>query len=140
MNKVILIGRLVRDPDVRYTQGQEQMAIARFTLAVDRKRKKDGEQSADFISCIAFGKNGEFVEKYLHKGTKVVIEGHWQTGSYEKDGHKVYTNDCVVESMEFAESKKTDSQHQPQPQPTPSDVGDGFMSIPDGLDEELPFN
>ena len=140
MNKVLLTGRLVRDPDVRYTQGQEQMCTARFTVAVNRMFKKDGAQTADFIACVAFGKIGEFAENYAKKGVKFEIEGHWQTGSYEKDGHKIYTNNCVVERMEFAESKKDDSQTQTQPQPEPSPVGDGFMSIPDGIDEELPFN
>ena len=139
MNKVILMGRLVRDPEVRYTQGQEQMAIARFTLAVDRKTKKDGEQQADFISCIAFGKSGEFVEKYLRKGTKIACEGRWQTGSYtNKEGAKVYTNDCVIDSMEFAESKKDDGGHATQANEKQSD--EGFMNIPEGIQEELPFN
>lgn len=136
MNKVILVGRLVRDPDVRYSQGSQPMAVARFTLAVDRKYKKDGEQSADFISCIAFGKSGEFVEKYLRKGTKIACEGHWQTGSYKnRDGQTIYTNDCVIDAMEFAESKRDESG-----QATPSQDNDGFMQIPDGIDEELPFN
>ena len=137
MNKVILMGRLVRDPDVRYSQSSQPMAIARFTLAVDRRFKKDGEQSADFISCVAFGKIGEFVEKYLNKGTKVALDGHWQTGSFtNKDGVKVYTNDCVADSIEFAESKRTDSS-KPAPEVK---TDDEFMSIPDGMDEELPFN
>lgn len=138
MNKVILMGRLVRDPDVRYTQGQEQLCIARYTLAVDRKFKKEGQQSADFISCVAFGKAGEFAERYFHKGTKIVVEGRIQTGSYEKDGQKVYTTDIAIESQEFAESKGNTQQSQPQGEPC--QVGDGFMNIPDGLDEELPFN
>lgn len=130
MNKVILMGRLVRDPEVRYGGQNGDMAIARFTLAIDRRIKKDGEQSADFISCVAFGKNGEFAEKYLQKGTKIALEGHWQTGSYEnKEGKKVYTNDCVVDSMEFAESKKQeDSQTD----------SDGFQAI-EGDEESLPF-
>lgn len=138
MNKVILIGRLTRDPDVRWTQGQDQKCVARWTVAVDRKFKKDGEQSADFISCIAFGKVGEFVEKYIHKGIKVVIEGRWQTGSYtNKDGAKVYTNDCFVESIEFGESKKdSESTHAPAPVPDEN----GFVNIPEGIDEEIPFN
>ena len=136
MNKVILMGRLVRDPDVRYTQGQEQMAIAKFTLAVDRRFKKEGEQSADFISCTAFGKNGEFVEKYLHKGTKIALEGHWQTGSYtNKDGNKVYTNDCIVEGLDFAESKR-EGNSATEPQTS----SDGFVNLPEGMEEELPFN
>ena len=139
MNKVMLIGRLTKEPDVRYTQGAEPMAIARFTLAVDRKRKRDAEQSADFIQCVAFGKNGEFVEKYLNKGTKIALEGHWQTGSYtNRDNHKVYTNDCVVESMEFAESKKANESHGNESQH--SQGYDGFMNIPEGIEEELPFN
>ena len=136
MNKVILMGRLVRDPDVRYTQGANgSMAISRFTIAVDRRVKKDNEQSADFISCVAFGKTGEFVEKYLKKGTKVACEGRWQTGSYtNKEGGKVYTNDCVIEQIEFAESKRSDGD---RPAPSPQD--DGFMNIPDDIDDEIPF-
>lgn len=137
MNKVILMGRLVKDPEVRYT-GADATAIARYTLAVDRKFKKDGEQTADFISCVAFGKAGEFTEKYLKRGTKIVIEGRIQTGSYEKDGVKHYTTDVVIESQEFAESKKTDSADS-TPTPTASSVGDGFMNIPDNVGEELPF-
>jgi single-strand DNA-binding protein len=133
MNKVILMGRLTRDPDVRWTQGQDQKCIARFTLAVDRRYKKDGEQSADFISCVSFGKTAEFAEKYLHKGTKVACEGRWQTGSYDnKEGQKVYTNDCVIEQMEFAESKKSESGQA-------TNSGDDFMNIPDGIDDECPF-
>jgi single-strand DNA-binding protein len=136
MNKCILIGRLVKDPDVRYSQGQEPMAIARYTLAVDRAIKKDREQTADFISCVAFGKNGEFAEKYLHKGTKIAIEGRIQTGSYEKDGHKVYTTDIVVEHHEFCESRNasgTSGYSAPD--------ADGFVNVPDSVDDEaLPFN
>ena len=134
MNRVILMGRLVRDPDVRYTQGQSQIAVARFTLAVDRRYKKENEQSADFISCIAFGKIGEFAEKYLNKGIKIVIDGHWQTGSYtNKDGQKIYTNDCIVENIDFAESKKAEN--------TQATNGSGFMTLPDDIDEnELPFD
>lgn len=139
MNKVILMGRLVRDPEVRYSQGEKIIAIARYTLAVDRKFKKEGEQSADFISCVAIGKNGEFAEKYLKQGTKIVVEGHWQTGSYtNKDGAKVYTNDCMVESHEFCESRNA-SQQSGNDRPQPMTDSDGFMSIPDGIDEELPF-
>ena len=139
MNKVILIGRLVRDPEIRYSQGEKSIAIARYTLAVDRKFKKEGEQSADFISCVAMGKNGEFAEKYLKQGTKIVVEGHWQTGSYtNKDGAKVYTNDCMVESHEFCESRNA-SQQSGNDRPQPMKDSDGFMSIPDGIDEELPF-
>lgn len=139
MNKVILMGRLVRDPEVRYSQGENATAVARYTLAVDRKFKRDGEPNADFINCIAFGKNGEFAEKYLHKGIKIAVEGRWQSGSYtNRDGQKVYTNDCVVESCEFAESKNT-SQNE-RPQPAPQTDSDGFMNIPDGIDSELPFD
>ncbi len=139
MNKIILMGRLTKDPEARYSQGNNVMAIARYTLAVERKFKRDGEPNADFINCIAFGKNGEFAEKYLHKGMKILIEGRWQSGSYtNRDGQKVYTNDCVVESCEFAESKNASQSERPQPM-TQTD-SDGFMSIPDGIDEELPFN
>ena len=106
MNKVILMGRLTRDPDVRYSQGEQSSAIARFSLAVDRRFKRDGDQTADFISCVAFGKTGEFIERYCHQGTKLVVEGRIQTGSYtNKDGNRVYTTDVVAENVEFAESK-----------------------------------
>ncbi len=138
MNKVILIGRLVADPDVRYSQG-EQMAIARYRLAVNRKYKKDGEeQTADFINCIAFGKNGEFAEKYLHQGMKIAVSGRIQTGSYtNKDGNKVYTTDVVVEEHDFCESKAYQSNSGSRPEPTDAN---GFMDIPDGLDDDgLPF-
>lgn len=151
MNKVIMIGRLTRDPDIRYTQGQDQMCIARFTLAVDRQgRKREGQVNTDFPSCVAFGKVGEFVEKWIRKGTKVAITGHLQTGSYtNRDGVKIYTTDVVIESMEFAESKaasgsataNTAAAHEQAPQPAEGDAGiDGFMNIPDGIDEELPFS
>ncbi|MBR1677304.1 MAG: single-stranded DNA-binding protein [Clostridia bacterium] len=142
MNKVELIGRLTRDPDVRYTQSQEPMAIARFTIAVDRRlskaqRDKGGTATADFISCVAFGKNGEFVEKYFSKGMKIALTGRIQTGSYDhKDGYKVYTTDVVCEEFDFCESKGADAPANNNP---PVDE-DGFMSIPDGIDEELPFN
>lgn len=145
MNKVILMGRLTRDPEVRYSQGESSLAIARFTLAVDRRFKRDGEASADFISCVAFGKQAEFIERYLHQGTKIVADGRIQTGSYtNKDGQKVYTTDIVVESCEFAESKNSASQDggfaASRPEPT-SAAGDGFMNIPDGVEDEgLPFN
>ena len=142
MNKVILMGRLTRDAEVRYSQGDNSLAIARFSLAVDRRYKKDSEeQTADFISCVAFGKTAEFFERFGKKGTKFVIEGRIQTGSYtNKDGQKVYTTDVVVESAEFAESKSATSGNA-APAPAPNQVaGDGFMNIPDGLDEELPFN
>lgn len=107
MNRVILIGRLTKDPDVRWSQGENSSAIARYTLAVDRRYKKDGEQNADFIGCVAFGKNGEFVEKHLKKGVKIAVIGRIQTGSYEKDGQKIYTTDVVVEEHEFCESKRS---------------------------------
>ena len=146
MNKVILMGRLTREPDVRYSQNADgSMAVARYTLAVDRRRGRnsDNEQSADFISCVAFGRSGEFAEKYLHQGTKIVVTGRIQTGSYtNKDGQRVYTTDVVVEEQEFAESKGSGSGSSQQnvPQQSP-DVGpDGFMNIPDGIEEELPFS
>ena len=137
MNKVILSGRLTKDPEVRYTQGANTMAVARYTLAVDRRFKKEGEASADFINCVAFGKTGEFAEKYFRKGTKIAIVGRLQTGSYtNKDGQKVYTTDVVLDDIEFAESKGNQSDSS---RPEPSSVGDGFMQIPDGYDENLPF-
>ena len=155
MNKVILMGRLTRDPEVRYSQsntGDGQMAIARYTLAVDRRFNRNGDQSADFIGCVAFGRSAEFAEKYLKQGTKIAITGRIQTGSYtNKDGNKVYTTDVVVEEQEFAESKAASDNYaasHPQtssPAPAPSmpapgaASADGFMNIPDGIDEELPF-
>ena len=147
MNKVILMGRLTRDPEVRYSQGDNATAVARYTLAVDRRfNRNNDEQTADFINCVAFGKSGEFAEKYLHKGTKIAITGRIQTGSYtNKDGVKVYTTDVVVEDHEFAESKNSagsadNSGFAPAGSPAPAAAGDGFMNIPDGIDEELPFN
>ena len=132
------MGRLTKDPEVRYSQGNNAMAIARYTLAVDRKFKRDGEPNADFINCIAFGKNGEFAEKYLHKGIKILVEGRWQSGSYtNRGGQKVYTNDCVVESCEFAESKNANQSERPQPAPQ---TDSEFMQIPDGFEDELPFS
>lgn len=140
MNKVILMGRLTRDPDVRYTNGDNPMCIARYTLAVDRKYKKDGEQNADFIPCVAFGKAGEFTEKYLKKGTKMAISGRIQTGSYtNKDGVKVNTTEVVIEDQEFAESKGQESKPQNKESKPQNNGMDGFMNIPDGIDEELPF-
>ena len=145
MNKVILMGRLTRDPDVKYSQGENSMAIARYTLAVDRRRggnQQEG-QTADFIGIVAFGKSGEFAEKYLRKGTKVVVTGRIQTGSYtNKDGVKVYTTDVVAEDQEFAESKNSSGSNSASnsEQTPPAADGDGFMNIPDGIDEELPFN
>ncbi|PXV91877.1 single-strand binding protein [Lachnotalea glycerini] len=144
MNKVILMGRLTRDPEVRYSQGDNATAVARYSLAVDRRFKRDGEPSADFINCVAFGKTGEFAEKYLHQGMKIAVTGRIQTGSYtNKDGQKVYTTDVIVEEHEFAESKGAANEggYQAAAKPSPTTaVGDGFMNIPDGIDEELPFN
>lgn len=145
MNKVILMGRLTRDPDVRYTQGPQPVAIARYTLACDRKFKREGEaQTADFISCVAFGKAAEFVEKWLNQGTKVLITGRIQTGSYtNKDGHRVYTTDVVVEDHEFAESanaQRHNSTYEEDMAMAESSEGSGFMNIPDNIDEELPFS
>ena len=146
MNKVILIGRLTRDPEVRYAQGDQATAIARYTLAVDRRFRREGDQqTADFIPCVAFGRAAEFAEKYLRKGTKLVVTGRIQTGSYtNRDGQKVYTTDIVVEEQEFAESKGNGGEstgYTPAGRPSPSSaIGDGFMNIPDGIDEELPFN
>ena len=147
MNKVILMGRLTRDPEIRYSQGEQATAIARYSLAVDRRFRRDGDtQTADFINCVAFGRQGEFAEKYLRKGIKIAITGRIQTGSYtNKDGQKVYTTDVVVEEQEFAESKAASEQNNggcnPVDRPSPTAAaGDGFMNIPDGIDEELPFN
>lgn len=142
MNKVILMGRLTRDAEVRYSQGERATAVARFGFAVPRKFKRDNEPDCDFINCVAFGKQAEFIEKYTYKGIKLLIEGRIQTGNYtNKDGAKVYTTDVVVESCEFAESKNASQQNtQEIPQPMPQTDSDGFMNIPDGIDEELPFN
>ena len=137
MNKVIEIGRLTKDPEIRYSQGASSTCIARYTLAVDRKFKQEGQPTADFINCIAFGKLGEFAEKYLHKGVKIAVVGRIQTGSYKnKDGNTVYTTDVVVEEQEFCESK---SQSNSQPQPTPSN-DNSWMNIPDGIEDSLPFS
>ena len=149
MNKVILMGRLTRDPDIRYSAGDNPTAVARYTLAVDRRfrRNNDGEQTADFIGCVAFGRSAEFAEKYLRQGLKIVVTGRIQTGSYtNKEGQKVYTTDVVLDDIEFAESKNAQGggdsnySYQAQGRPAPSAAGDGFMNIPDGIDEELPFN
>ena len=146
MNKVNLIGRLTADPEVRYTSGDQPMCIASYRLAVERRGKKvEGQQNADFISIKAFGKGGEFAEKYLHKGMKVAVSGHIQTGSYTRqDGQKVYTTDVVVEGQEFCEgSAANDVAHNYTPAPQSSGTSaalDGFMNIPEGIDEELPFN
>lgn len=146
MNKVILMGRLTRDPDVRYTQAAEPMAIARYTIAVDRRfqrRDAGDEQTADFISCVAFGRQGEFAEKYLKKGTKIALTGRIQTGSYtNKDGNKVYTTDVVVEEQEFAESKAAagNAGYTAESRPAPGGASaEGFMNIPDTVEDDLPF-
>jgi len=142
------MGRLVRDPDVRYSSGEGAMAVARYTLAVDRRGRRangaDDQQTADFIGCVAFGRSGEFAEKYFRKGTKVVVEGRIQTGSYtNKDGQKIYTTDVVVENQEFAESKNSNGAGDafiPASGQSQAEISDGFMNIPDGIDEELPFS
>ena len=143
LNKVILMGRLTRNPEVRYSQGEKATCVAKYTLAVNRRFHREGEQDADFINCVAFGKQGEFAEKYLKQGTKIVISGRIQTGSHtNRDGVKVYTTDVVIEEQEFAESKKA-AETSSTPQNTqgvksnPED--DGFMTIPEGVEEELPF-
>lgn len=147
MNKVILMGRLTRDPDVRYSTGENPLEIARYTLAVDRRLHKDGEATADFISCVVFGRAAEFAEKYFRQGLKITISGRIQTGSYtNREGQKVYTTEIVVEEQEFAESKSSGDNgaayYPPKqtPPPAPADSADGFMSIPDGIEEELPFS
>ena len=158
MNKVILMGRLTRDPEVRYSAGENSLAIARYTLAVDRRFKRDGEATADFISCVSFGRTAEFAEKYFRLGLKIVVSGRIQTGSYtNRDGQKVYTTEVVVEDQEFAESKAASDHYQggnnfgggfggsSSAPSAPMGGGssasaDGFMNIPDGIDEELPFN
>ena len=151
MNKVILMGRLTRDPDIRYSAGENATAVARYTLAVDRRFKRDGEPSADFINCVAFGRSAEFAEKYFHQGIKIAITGRIQTGSYtNREGNKVYTTDVIVEDQEFAESKNASAESAARPMPysapapqapVPEPLSDdGFMNIPDGIDEELPFH
>jgi len=144
MNKFIALGRLTRDPEVRYSQGESSTAIARFGLAINRRFKRQGEPDADFINCVAFGKSAEFAENYLKQGTKVVIAARVQTGSYtNKEGNRVNTTDFVIEEIEFAESKSSssDTGYQPTSRPAPSQTaGDGFMNITDGIDEILPFN
>jgi single-strand DNA-binding protein len=149
MNKVILMGRLTRDPDVRYSAGENATAVARYTLAVDRRFKRDSDQTADFINCVAFGRAAEFAEKYFHQGIKIAITGRIQTGSYtNRDGNKVYTTDVVVEEQEFAESKNASAENSgramsysapAKDSASEPELDDGFMNIPDGLDEELPF-
>ena len=150
MNKVILMGRLTRDPEIRYSQGEKATAVARYTLAVDRSYRRDGENNADFIGCVAFGRTAEFAEKYFRQGMRVLVSGRIQTGSYtNRDGQKVYTTDIVVDDQEFADSKNAsggneggygNSYQQSRPAPS-SAIGDGFMNIPDGVEDEgLPFN
>ena len=154
MNKVILMGRLTRDPEVRYSQGANQTAVARFSIAVDRRFKRDGEPDADFFNCTAFGRQAEFIERYLHKGTKIVLVGRIQNDNYtNKDGQMVYSVRVMVDEIEFAESRNAASQNEGgfnggfggnnggfSGAPAASGAGDGFMNIPDGIDEELPFN
>ena len=153
MNKVVLVGRLTRDPEVRYSQGDSATAVARYTVAVDRRFKRDGEPTADFIPCVVFGRSAEFAEKYFRQGMRISVSGRIQTGSYtNKDGVRVYTTEVIVEDQEFAESKAaSDNYVASHPQqsvapsapsmPSPSAASaDGFMNIPDGIDEELPFN
>ncbi|MBR2764475.1 MAG: single-stranded DNA-binding protein [Blautia sp.] len=149
MNKVILMGRLTRDPEVRYSTGDTSTAVARYTLAVDRRfGRRDGEPTADFITCVAFGRSAEFAEKYFHQGIKIAVTGRIQTGSYtNREGVKVYTTEVIIEEQEFAESKAvSDSYQSSRPAPAPAaaapgtaDGMDGFMNIPDGIEEELPF-
>lgn len=146
MNKVILMGRLTRDPEVRYASGDNQMAIARYTLAVDRRfNRNNSDQTADFINCVAFGKAGEFAEKYFRKGIKIAVSGRIQTGSYtNKDGQKVYTTEVVVDDQEFAESKNASQGSaggyvEATNTAPAADLNDDFMNVPDGIDEELPF-
>ena len=147
MNKVILMGRLTRDPEVRYSQGSNATAIAKFSLAVDRRFKRDGEPDADFFNCTAFGKQGEFVEKYLSKGTKILVTGRVQNDNYEKDGVKHYNVQIMVDEIEFAESKNAQGgnsnydggYNNNRQAAAPAAAGEGFMNIPTGIDEELPF-
>lgn len=144
MNKVVLVGRIVRDPEVRYSQGENPTAVARYTIAVDRRFKRDGEPTADFINCVTFGKSAEFVEKYFRKGLRISISGRITTNSYtNKDGIKVYTTEVTVEEQEFAESKSESEANKANNHQTTSantSSGDGFMNVPDGIPEELPFN
>ncbi|PST29781.1 single-stranded DNA-binding protein [Enterocloster lavalensis] len=152
MNRVILMGRLTRDPEIRYSQGERSMTIAKYTLAVDRRgrRNQDNDQSADFINCVAFDRAGEFAEKYFRQGMRVLVSGRIQTGNYvNKDGQKVYTTDVILDDQEFADSKSAASnmgsgyaQSDPSQRPVPdSAIGDGFMNIPDDVEDEgLPFN
>ncbi len=144
MNKVILMGRLTRDPEVRYSQGESSLAIARYSLAVDRRfqnrNNSQDQATADFINCVAFGKAAEFAEKYFHKGTKIAVTGRIQTGSYtNKEGAKVYTTEVVIEEQEFAESKSSQSNSDGFAGVAPSGADDGFLNIPEGINDEIPF-
>ena len=141
MNKVILMGRLTRDPEIRYSAGENQTAVARYILAVDRRFRRQGdEQTADFINCVVFGRGAEFAERYLHQGTKIVATGRIQTGSYtNRDGQKVYTTDVVVEEQEFVESKGASAARPPKRKTEPETDDDGFMNIPEGVEDEIPF-
>ena len=144
MNKVILIGRLTRDPEIRYSTGANATAVGSFSIAVDRRFKRDGEPDADFFNCTSFGKQAEFVERYFRKGIKVVVVGRVQNDNYtNKEGQKVYSTRIMVDELEFAESKNASgngSENHPSGRPAPATDADGFMNIPDGIDEELPFN
>ena len=147
MNRVILMGRLTKDPDIRYTQGERSMAIARYTLAVDRRGRRGQDssaeqQTADFINCIAFDRAAEFAEKYFRQGMRVLVSGRIQTGSYvNQEGRKVYTTDIVLDDQEFADSKGASGRGPEQRQVQGADIGEGFMSIPDGIEDEgLPFS
>ncbi len=140
MNKAILVGRLTRDPELRYGKGENGTAVARYTIAVDRRFKRDNEPTADFIPCVVFGRSAEFAEKYFRQGMRISVSGRIQTGSYtNKDGVKVYTTEVIVEEQEFAESKAESGTSEGE---TPEMIqgNDGFMNIPDGIDGELPFN
>ncbi len=159
MNTVILMGRLTRDPEIRYSAGESGTAVARYRLAVDRRFKREGEPDADFFNCVSFGRQAEFAEKYFHQGTKIVIQGRLQNDNYtDRDGKMVYGNRIVVENQEFAESKAASERSassyrapsdpqgsgsnyaRPASKPQVDTSADGFMNIPDGIDEELPFN
>ena len=138
MNKVILVGRLTRDPEIRYSQGEDSMAVGRYTIAINRRVKPDQEQTADFLRCIVFGRSAEFAEKYFRQGMRIAVSGRIQTGSYtNKEGVRVYTTEVVVEEQEFAESK-AEAEGRPFHESTTD--ADGFMNVPDGLDEDLPFH
>lgn len=140
MNLWVGMGRLTDNPDVRYSTGNPPQAVARYTLAVDRRFKRDGQQETDFINCVAFGRSAEFAEKYFYKGIKILVQGEVRTGSYtNKEGRKVYTTDIVVSNQEFAESKKSQDKHQEKRQKPVEQDDDGFMTIPDGIEDELPF-